>query len=110
FLTPRGPSPSGFALPAAIAAHLAHPDRRVVCFVGTSELAAATSALETAARLRARVAIIAFAIDGPDAAASMAQAERLHVSASAVAGEARFAQALGRALVAEGPALIVVQP
>src|SRR5439155_1111823 len=35
FLTSNGLATAGFALPAAIAAHLVHPDRRVVCFTST---------------------------------------------------------------------------
>jgi thiamine pyrophosphate-dependent acetolactate synthase large subunit-like protein len=87
-----------------------HPDRRVVCFTGTSGLAAAAGELETAARLGARVVIVAFAAGGVDAPALMGRAESLGMSAWAVESEARFAQALGRALGAERPALIVVQP
>src|SRR5206468_1493731 len=39
FLVPSSLATAGFALPAAIAAHLVHPDRRVVCFTGANELA-----------------------------------------------------------------------
>ena len=34
FLAAAGLAATGFALPAAIAAHLVHPDRRVICFAG----------------------------------------------------------------------------
>ena len=110
FLTPGSPAPSSFALPAALAAHLVHPDRRIVCFTGTSELAAAAGELETAAQLGARVVIVAFTAGGVDAPALIGRAESLGMSAWTVDSEARFAQALGRALGAERPALIVVQP
>jgi len=108
FLAPSDLATPGFALPAAIAAHLVHPDRRVVCFTGTGEPAAA-SELETAVRIGARVVIVAFALGGPDASPLMRLAQSLALPASAVDSEARFVQALGRALAAEGPSLIVVR-
>jgi acetolactate synthase I/II/III large subunit len=108
FLTSSDLASPGFALPAAVAACLAHPDRRVVGFTTTSELAAAE--LETAARLGARATIVAFSAGGPEAPLLIGQAERFGVSASAVDSEARFAQAFARAFGADGPALIVVEP
>jgi acetolactate synthase-1/2/3 large subunit len=108
FLAPSGVATSGFALPAAIAAHLVHPDRRVVCFTGVSELGA-ESELATAARVGARIAIVGFEADGMDSAPAMRQAERFEIPACAVEGEATFAQALGRALTTEGSSLIVVR-
>ena len=110
FLTSSDLASPGFALPAAVAACLAHPDRRVVGFTTTSELAAAATELETAARLGARATIVAFSAAGPEAPLLIGQAERFGVSASAVDSEARFAQAFARAFGADGPALIVVQP
>jgi acetolactate synthase-1/2/3 large subunit len=108
FLAPSGLATSGFALPAAIAAHLVHPERRVVCFTGAGE-AAAASELETAARLGARVTIVAFTADEADASPVMRQAERCGIPASAVAGEAAFAQTFARVLTVPGPSLIVVR-
>lgn len=108
FLAPSGLASSGFALPAAIAAHLVHPDRRVVCFTGVSELGA-ESELATAARVGARVAIVGFEGGGMDSSPAMRQAERFGIPACAVEGEATFAQALSRALTTEGPLLIVVR-
>lgn len=108
FLAPSSLATAGFALPAAIAAHLVHPDRRVVCFTGAKELAD-PSELETAARIGARVVIVVLALGGPDASPVMQQAESFGMSASAVDSEARFAQAFSRALATERPSLIVVQ-
>jgi len=108
FLAAAGLAATGFALPAAIAAHLVHPDRRVICFAGAGELGA-ESELETAARLGARIAIVVFEARGADSPPLLRQAERFGISASAVDGEARFVQAFAHALAAEGPALIVVQ-
>ena len=52
-LISNGLATMGFALPAAIAAQLVHPERRVVCFTGDGGLLMVASELETAARLRA---------------------------------------------------------
>jgi acetolactate synthase I/II/III large subunit len=107
FLAPSRPGSSGFALPAAIAVHLVHPDRRVVCFTSASELGG-EGELETAARLGARIAIVAFEAMG-DASPALLRAARFGVAASAVDGEIAFAQTFGRALAAEGPSLIVLR-
>jgi acetolactate synthase I/II/III large subunit len=107
FLAPSGRATSGFALPAAIAAHLVHPDRRVVCFTDMSALGD-ESELATAARVGARIAIVVFEA-GVDSAPVMRQSERFGISAFAAEGEATFTQALGRALATEGPSLIVVR-
>ena len=108
FLAPSGPASSSFALPAAIAAHLVYPDRRVVCFAGASALAAG-SELGTAARLGARVVIVVFEPGGTDASPAMRHAERSGIAASGVDSETRFVQAFARALATEGPSLIVVR-
>lgn len=50
----------GFALPAAIAASLAYPGRRVVCFVGDGGLGMVTAELETLRRLRLPVTVVVF--------------------------------------------------
>jgi len=50
----------GFALPAAIAAQLVHPDRRVVCFTGDGGLMMVAAELETVARLRLPIVIVVF--------------------------------------------------
>jgi len=108
-LVPSGPATAGFALPAAIAAQLAHPERRLVCFSGAAELAAANE-LATAARLGAPIAIVLFESDGIDASALVRQAESLPMSTAMVDGDTRFAQAFARALAAKAPSLIVVRP
>jgi acetolactate synthase-1/2/3 large subunit len=51
-LISNGLATMGFALPAAIAAQLVHPDRRVICFTGDGGLMMVASELETVARLR----------------------------------------------------------
>lgn len=50
----------GFALPAAIAASLAHPARRVACLVGDGGLGMVASELETLRRLRLPVTVVVF--------------------------------------------------
>jgi acetolactate synthase-1/2/3 large subunit len=50
----------GFALPAAIAAALVRPGRRVVCFTGDGGLGMALGELETLARLGLDVTVVVF--------------------------------------------------
>jgi acetolactate synthase-1/2/3 large subunit len=59
-LISSGLATMGFALPAAIAAALAYPDRRVVCLVGDGGLGMALAELETVARLNLSITIVVF--------------------------------------------------
>lgn len=59
-LISNGLATMGFALPAAIAAQLVHPDRRVVCFTGDGGLMMVAAELETAGRLRLPIVIVVF--------------------------------------------------
>ena len=59
-LISSGLATMGFALPAAIAAALARPDRRVVCFVGDGGLGMTLAELETLARLELAVVVVVF--------------------------------------------------
>ncbi len=59
-LISNGLATMGFALPAAIAAQLVHPDRRVICFTGDGGLMMVASELETVARLRLPIMIVVF--------------------------------------------------
>lgn len=59
-LISSGLATMGFALPAAIAASLANPDRRIVCFVGDGGLHMALAELETVARLQLSITIVVF--------------------------------------------------
>jgi acetolactate synthase-1/2/3 large subunit len=68
-LISNGLATMGFALPAAIAAQLVHPDRRIVCFTGDGGLMMVASELETAARLRLPITVVVF----NDAALSLIQ-------------------------------------
>ncbi|HKW91128.1 MAG TPA: thiamine pyrophosphate-binding protein [Methylomirabilota bacterium] len=59
-LISNGLATMGFALPAAVAAQLVYPDRRVVCFTGDGGLMMVVAELETAARLRLPIVIVVF--------------------------------------------------
>jgi acetolactate synthase-1/2/3 large subunit len=110
FLISNGPATAGFALPAAIAAHLARPERRVVCFTAAAGLVAAASELETAMRLRAPIVVVAFGEPTSGAPDLVRLAQSFGVPAFAADGDARFGEAMSRALRAGGPALIAVWP
>jgi acetolactate synthase-1/2/3 large subunit len=127
-LISNGLATMGFALPAAIAAQLAHPDRRVVCFTGDGGLLMVAAELETVARLRLPITIVVFddaALSlirikqeqkgyadlaarhaGPDIAAL---ARAFGITAFTASDEAGFTRALVSALGASGPALIAAQ-
>jgi acetolactate synthase-1/2/3 large subunit len=110
FLASNGCATAGFALPAAIAAHLVHPDRRIVCFTGTDGLAAAATELETATRLGAPIVAIVFGGSTSAAPDLMRLAQGFGVTAFAADSEARFGEALSRALRTAGPSLVAVWP
>lgn len=59
-LVSSGLATMGFALPAAVAASVVHPDRPIVCLTGDGGLGIALAELETLARLRARVVVVVF--------------------------------------------------
>jgi acetolactate synthase-1/2/3 large subunit len=56
----NGLATMGFALPAAIAAQLVHPERRVLCFTGDGGLMMVVAELETAARLKLPIVVVVF--------------------------------------------------
>jgi acetolactate synthase-1/2/3 large subunit len=58
YLVSHGLSTMGYALPAAMAARLEHPERPVVAVMGDGGLAMVLSELETAARLRLPILIL----------------------------------------------------
>jgi acetolactate synthase I/II/III large subunit len=59
-LISSGLATMGFALPAAIAAALVHPNRAVVCFTGDGGLGMVLAELETVVRLDLRVIVVVF--------------------------------------------------
>jgi acetolactate synthase-1/2/3 large subunit len=58
FLVSHGLSTMGYALPAAMAAKIAHPNRPIIAVTGDGGLAMVLSELETAARLRLPIVIL----------------------------------------------------
>jgi len=127
-LISNGLATMGFALPAAIAAQLCHPDRRVVCLTGDGGLMMVAAEMETAARLA--LPLIAVVFDdrslslieikqeqkgyvgasmryaGPDLAA---MARSFGWRAHDAATEAELGRALTAALAGPGPALIAAR-
>jgi len=128
-LISSGLATMGFALPAAIAAALCAPARLVVAFTGDGGLGMTLAEIETAARLRLRIAVVVFndgalslikikqhpagqggaeAVDfGPVSYAGAAQA--LGAAAEAVSTEQELAAALSAASGRDGPTVIDVQ-
>ena len=60
FLISNGLATMGFALPAAIAAQLVYPERRVLCLTGDGGFMMVAAELETMARLRLPITVIVF--------------------------------------------------
>jgi acetolactate synthase-1/2/3 large subunit len=110
FLVSNGVATASVALPTAIAAHLVHPDRRVVCFTSSGALTASATELETAARLGAPIVVVAFSDTATGAPDLLRLGQSFGVTALAADSEARFGEALERALRTTGPALIAVWP
>jgi len=125
FLISNGLATMGFALPAAIAAQLACPERRVLCLTGDGGLMMVAAELETAARLQLPITVVVFndaalsliAIKqeqkgyegismryaGPDPAAL---ARAFDMPARTVTDEPGFAAALAASLATASPTLI----
>lgn len=124
-LISNGLATMGFALPAAIAAQLCHPDRRVICFTGDGGLMMVAAELETVARLKLPILVVAF----DDGALSLIQikqeqkgyagapmqyagpdlpalARAFGLRAFVAKSEAELQRALLAALAGPGPALI----
>jgi acetolactate synthase-1/2/3 large subunit len=106
-LASGGRDAGGFALSAAIAAHLVHPDRRVVCFTGVAALRTVAGELDTARFLNVPVVVVVFG--GAPAAGDLIRiAERARLAAFSAESTGQFGEALARALRTGGPALIAV--
>ena len=60
FLISNGLATMGFALPAAIAAQLVHPDRRVLCFTGDGGLMMVAAEMETVKCLGLPIVVVVF--------------------------------------------------
>ena len=103
-LIPNGVATAGFALPAALAAALARPGRRVLAVGAAAGLAAVASELGTAARLGMPIIAIALNQDGTSSWAAAARAAG--VPPVACGDEATFRAAFASAWSARGPAAI----
>jgi acetolactate synthase I/II/III large subunit len=125
FLISNGLATMGFALPAAIAAQLACPERRVLCLTGDGGFMMVAAELETAVRLQLPITVIVFndaslsliAVKqeqkgyegvsmryvGPDPAAL---ARAFGIPARTVTDEPGFMAALAAAQATSGPTLI----
>ncbi len=125
-LISSGLATMGFALPAAVAAALCHPEQPVVAFTGDGGLAMALAEIETAVRLGLRIVVVVF----NDAALSLIKikqrpagqgggeavsygpvsyacaAEAMGAAAAVVRAEAELARALAAALGRDGPTVI----
>jgi acetolactate synthase-1/2/3 large subunit len=125
FLISNGLATMGFALPAAIAAQLVYPERRVLCLTGDGGFMMVASELETMVRLRLPITVIvlndaalslievkqeqkgyagaSMRYAGPDL---VALAKSFGVAARAAMDEAAFTGALVAAQGEAGPLLI----
>ena len=102
-LVPNALGTAGFALPAAIAAQLAHPGRRVLCFTDPGGLLRVLGELETAARLALPIVVLLLGAAGADLG-SVARSVGMLAAEVVDAGAAR--RALADALAAMRPALL----
>jgi acetolactate synthase-1/2/3 large subunit len=128
-LISSGLATMGFALPAAIAAALCAPARLVVAFTGDGGLGMTLAEIETAARLRLRIAVVVFN-DGALSLIKIKQrttgqggteavgfgpvsyaraAEAMGAAAVAVSTEMDLAAALSAAAGRDGPTVIDIQ-
>ena len=106
-LSPLGTAAPGYAVMAAVAAGLAHPDRHVVAFTSPRGLAAAETALTLAVARRLSVIVVVLGALEEDVRARL---ERPGLLALVSGGEAGFAADLSRALLSRRPSLVAVRP
>jgi acetolactate synthase-1/2/3 large subunit len=105
-LVATGFATPGFALPAAIAAQLARPDRRVLAFAAAGGLRASRAELPTLARLALPITVVVSG-DAEAAAEVVVAARAAGLDVLRAAGETAFRFAFERALGAGRPVLIV---
>jgi acetolactate synthase-1/2/3 large subunit len=103
-LSPLGMAIPGYAVVAAFAAQLAHPDRRVVAFTRASGLSAGEAALARAAALGLPIVVVV--LDGIGAVSETVAG----LSPLAAGGEHAFAWQFSAAFAAGQPAVVVGQP
>jgi acetolactate synthase-1/2/3 large subunit len=105
FLASNRLATTGFALPAAIAAQLAHRERRVVCFTGPPGLAEMAPELGTAARLALPIVVVVLSAAALAVSAEGA-ARRAGLAVATAGDEEALREALQRALESRAPALV----
>lgn len=110
-VAPTPPRLPGFGLAAAVAAAIARPRARVVCFASAPELAAAPEAFEVAARLALPVVVLALGEEGHGGMTALLDAgARSGWSAVRARSPLALRMALERTLTSAGPALVDTQP
>jgi thiamine pyrophosphate-dependent acetolactate synthase large subunit-like protein len=102
-------STSGFALPAAIAAQLVHPERPVICVTDGDGLMRAASELETLAWHELPLAVVVLDDGRPILAAVPALARSVGIEPWVVDTEVELRAAFASALGATRPSLVVVR-
>jgi acetolactate synthase I/II/III large subunit len=108
-LVSSGLGAAGFALPAAIAAQLAHPERQVLCFTDGGGLVRSVPELDLVSRLGLPIAIAALGDSAQPDVDPAALARALGVAGRKVATEAELRAGLAEALARRQPALIAVR-
>ena len=105
FLAPNRLAAAGVALPAAIAAQLARPDRAVLAFTGGAGFEASRAELATVARLELPVVLLVLAAAPPAPTLDTSGALR----SATCDGEGALRPALAAALAARRPAVLGVR-
>jgi acetolactate synthase I/II/III large subunit len=109
-VVPALPALPGFALPASLAAQVARPQARAVCFASARQLVGAAGEFDTLARLALPVLVLMGG--GPDEGAAEApprSAQRAGWMVMVAHGETALRMAIERALSATRPALVDVR-
>jgi acetolactate synthase I/II/III large subunit len=104
-LIPNGLATFGYALPAALAAQLAHPQRRVVAFAGASGLLASGHDLATAVARELPIVVVA-CNDTREAHDVASFARDASAAVHAADSEESFRKAFYEALTAHRPAVV----
>jgi acetolactate synthase-1/2/3 large subunit len=102
-LVPLGQPPPGYAVLAALAAQLAHADRRVVAFTSAAGCRAGASALELAATRGLPLVVVVFGEIDAGIAADM---EPAGITVLPCRGERDFTGDFARAFLTGGPAVV----
>ena len=105
-LVPLGTAPPGYPVLAAVAAQLAHPERRVVAFTTAGGLSTGEPALNLAAALGLPIVVVSLDALGPDTTARLGDRG---IRAWTARDEDDFARAFSSAFLARQPALVTLR-